>query len=291
MREVFYSSALVAALLLWAGCAAGPRPSSAGGSPSSRADRPVREEFDPRSVSEDLLLIPPSFARPRAGTSSQPAPEPLGPPEATVLETAPATPVVEPEPVWGTAYRVQIMALRSEEMARQSAAELAQDLGQAVTVEPQRDFFVVRVGTFGDRSEAESLKERLADRDSDYAGAFVVEVEAAAALDADADAAEPADESPPLPVEPEPTLVPAFGWRVLLHQFLDYPEADRFRKDAVRRLGRRDVQVIFKAPWYKVEFGNFRTEIEAQQWVEDVRDEFKNALKVRGQILVPEEDQ
>ena len=286
MREVTRFGALVAALLLWSGCAGGPRPLS--GTAASPRAGPLKEEFDPRSIPEDLLLIQPSFPRPAADAPAGRAEDRETAAEAVVLprELPPAPP--GPEPVWATVYRAQIMALRNEQMARQRAAELAESLGVPVSVEAQGQYFVVRVGNCEHRDEAEALKDRLAARHPDYAGAFVVEVDQSALVVAAQVEEEPPAES--LPAEPEPTLVPAFGWRVLLHQFLAYAEADRFRKRAVGELGRTDVQVIFKAPWYKVEFGNFRTEIEAQQWVEVVREEFPNALRVRGQILVPQED-
>ena len=85
-------------------------------------------------------------------------------------------------------------------------------------------------------------------------------------------------------------LVPAFGWRVLIDQYLVHSKAEDLKKEAMRRLQRTDIDVVFKAPWYKVEMGHFRTETEAREWVETIKNKgYSNALKVRAQILVPQE--
>ncbi|MBN98232.1 MAG: hypothetical protein CME16_03120, partial [Gemmatimonadetes bacterium] len=99
--------------------------------------------------------------------------------------------------------------------------------------------------------------------------------------------------APPATIAPEippPVLVPAFGWRVLLDQFLNHSDAEKLKRKAMRNLKRQDIDVIFKAPWYKVELGNFRTEAKAQEWVEKIKaKKYNNALKVRAQIFVPQE--
>ena len=51
-----------------------------------------------------------------------------------------------------------------------------------------------------------------------------------------------------------------------------------------------DIDVTFKAPWYKVEVGHYRTEAQAQTVAEKIERYYPNALKVRSQILVPRED-
>jgi len=84
--------------------------------------------------------------------------------------------------------------------------------------------------------------------------------------------------------------VPAFGWRVLIDQFLSHDEARRLKSKAEKRLRRQDVDVTFKAPWYKVEVGHYRTEAQAQAETEKIGRTYPNALKVRSQILVPRED-
>ena len=88
--------------------------------------------------------------------------------------------------------------------------------------------------------------------------------------------------------------VRAPGWRVLIAQFLELTEAEEFRRKAVERLGREDVEINFHEPWYKVEVGQFRIEEEAsaQELVVLVkRRGFPHALKVRGEVTVPGEGQ
>ena len=85
-------------------------------------------------------------------------------------------------------------------------------------------------------------------------------------------------------------LVQTFGWRVLLDQFLSHEEADRLKRKAITRLNRRDIDVTFKAPWYKVEVGHYRLESEAQKAAERIKPRYPNALKVRSQVLIPKEN-
>jgi hypothetical protein len=85
-------------------------------------------------------------------------------------------------------------------------------------------------------------------------------------------------------------LVKAFGWRVLLDKVHTYEEAEQVRQQAMAVLGRTDIDIGFKAPWYNVEQGHYQAETEAQQALERVKERFPNALKVRGQILIPAEE-
>ena len=85
-------------------------------------------------------------------------------------------------------------------------------------------------------------------------------------------------------------MVRTFGWRVLIDQFLSHDEANRLKGRAIKRLRRPDIDVTFKAPWYKVEVGHYRTAPQAQAATEKIEAYYPNALKVRSQILVPRED-
>ena len=83
------------------------------------------------------------------------------------------------------------------------------------------------------------------------------------------------------------------GWRVLIDQFLTLADAEEFRRKAVERLDRNDVEINFHEPWYKVEVGQFRAAeaAAAQELVALVkRRGFPRALKVRGEVTVPEEE-
>ena len=66
-------------------------------------------------------------------------------------------------------------------------------------------------------------------------------------------------------------LVPAFGWRVQIGQFKTHEEAARLKEKARRNLNRSDIDVIFKAPWYRVQVGNYRHEADAREWAEKLR--------------------
>ncbi len=280
--------ALFALLTVWAGCA-GTAPSSTSAPQSeTRAKQAIKEEFDPRSLREDLLLIQPVFPRPD-----------LGEPDTTPAQEVPEVGIVRPDPVpeWENfserVYRVQIMAIDNEEIARERLEELEKTLGVPVYVEPQRHLFVVRVGDFHEREEANLLKDKLVRLHSDYEDAYVIVFEQQRSIPVPAPAVEqtPPPEEPVESKAPEPVLVSSFGWRVLLDQFLTNDDAVKLKNRAMRRLKRKDIAVTFKAPWYKVELGNFRTEAEAQQWVELSKGKgYGNALKLRAQILVPREE-
>ena len=245
--------------------------------------QPLREEFDPRPVQKDLLLIQPVFPRPNLNA---PAPVPAAAPAADTLVAGSG-----PPPLTRRAYQVQLMALSREDVAQQHRAELEASLGVPVHVEPEGRLFVVRAGDYPTREEAEALKERLVDRRADYADAYVVALEQR--VDESGEAEIPVETTPvqaPDPPTPAVVLVPAFGWRVLIDQDLVHARAEDLKQEAMRRLQRTDIDVTFKAPWYKVEMGNFRTETEAQEWVETIKNRgYRNALKVRAQILVPQE--
>ena len=278
------STALLLLFAVCSGCASSANQLPA---PSRRAQsqkgQPLREEFDPRLVQKDLLLIQPVFPRPNLNA---PAPVPAAAPAADTLAAGSG-----PPPLTRRAYQVQLMALSREDVAQQHRAELEASLGVPVHVEPEGRLFVVRAGDYPTREEAEALKERLVDRRADYADAYVVALEQR--VDESGEAEIPVETTPvqaPDPPTPAVVLVPAFGWRVLIDQDLVHARAEDLKQEAMRRLQRTDIDVTFKAPWYKVEMGNFRTETEAQEWVETIKNRgYRNALKVRAQILVPQE--
>ncbi len=74
------------------------------------------------------------------------------------------------------------------------------------------------------------------------------------------------------------------GWRVLIGQFLSQDEAERLKGRAKKRLRRQDIDVYFRAPWYKVEVGHYRTDPQAQAATEKIELYYPNALKVRSYI-------
>ena len=293
-------------------CASGPATSKpklpAEASSSSKA---VREEFDPRSIQEDLLLIQPAFPRPSSNSvreeipfepGAPPPPPPLVATELEVVDAQPenvdAGPVYHTETITEKVFRIQIMALSKQEIAQDRAQELQEALDVPVYVVQQRHLYVVRVGNFADRRDANRLKNELAAMHPDYQDAYVVADEHTRNVKVPTYddpvtttrgivGEKPESERP----QSATVLVPASGWRVLLDQFLSNDEAVKLQRRATRHLGRSDINVVFKAPWYKVEMGNFRTEAEAQEWVENIKSKgYPSALKVRGQILLLEGD-
>ena len=128
---------------------------------------------------------------------------------------------------------------------------------------------------------------------SDFADAFVVREDAPVKVETSTPTNPPPGTERDLPEAADAGGVRAPGWRVLIDQFLELTDAEEFRRKAVERLDREDVEINFHEPWYKVEVGQFRTGEEgaAQELVAVVkRRGFPNALKVRGEVTVPEED-
>ena len=251
-----YQILLLLALLGTAHCASAPRWRSDSGDAA-----PVsREEFDPRTLEEDPLLIEPVQSESRD-------------PAQTPAESA--TPVQDRASVASaSAYRLQLMALSNEAKARKLRAELERALGVRVYLVARNEHSVLQAGQYATRAEAEALKERVAPLGPDYADAYVVEVSAS---------------TEPAKVATE--QVSAVGWRVLIAQFLNHDEASRLAEEAKKRLKREDINVTFKAPpWHKIEVGNYRTEAQAQAAAERIGRYYPNAIKVRSQILVSEED-
>lgn len=219
--------------------------------------------FDPVSLSEDLLLIQPNFDPPPVSPADTVSAESEDP-QAAARTAQPAV------------YRLQIIAFKTEELARQRAATLESMLGAPVRVaaDLQRGLFMVQAGAYQTAEEAEALYERLVAINPDYAEAYVIP-RTGRARPAAGGAAEAATSFS--------------GWRVLIDQFLTYEEAEQLRQEAAERLQRTDVEVNFKAPWFKVEVGRFRNEVKAQELVELVQScGYRNVLKVREKIEMQE---
>lgn len=220
--------------------------------------------FDPVSLSEDLLLIQPNFD-----------PPPVSPADTAAAEAEDPR-ATSPRDALPPVYRLQIIAFKTEELARLRAAALQSMLGAPVRVvaDAQRGLFMVQAGEYPTAGEAEALYERLVVLNPDYAEAYVIP-RTGRARPAAGGAAEAATSFS--------------GWRVLIDQFLTYEEAEQLRQEAADRLQRADVEVNFKAPWFKVEVGRFRNEAKAQELVELVQScGYRNVLKVREKIEMQE---
>ena len=255
------------------------------------AAQSVRETFDVRSLGEDLLLIQPVFQRaslhePTVEFTSEPTVEFTSEPTVNPTSEIDADLPVEYGPV--NVFRLQLVTLSNGAVARRRQAELEQMLGTTVHLITRDEHFLLQAGQYETRQEAQKLKSRVAALGPDYADAYVISATIETPLsNPSATAVET-----PRPAEAEKTteMVRTFGWRVLIDQFLSHDEANRLKGRAIKRLRRPDIDVTFKAPWYKVEVGHYRTDPQAQAATEKIEAYYPNALKVRSQILVPRED-
>ena len=239
------------------------------------AAQSVRETFDVRSLGEDLLLIQPVFQR---ASLHEPTVDPTSKIDADLP--------VQYGPV--NVFRLQLVTLSNGAVARTRQAELEQTLGTTVHLITRGEHFLLQAGQYETGQEAQKLKSRVAALGPDYADAYVISATIETPLSNSTDTAVEA----PRPAEAEKTteVVRTFGWRVLIDQFLSHDEANRLKGRAIKRLRRQDIDVTFKAPWYKVEVGHYRTDPQAQMATEKIEAYYPNALKVRSQILVPRED-
>ena len=235
----------------------------------------VAETFDPETLREDLLLIQPRFRPPSVEAIA------VAPPPDSV--DARQTPV----------FRVQIMALSNLSSAQSSAQALQRTLEVPVVVDRHKELFLVRAGAYSEEMEAEVLRARIVALDDAFQSAYVVQLGEPGNPDAEENSVAPVEAAPEAAAAPPPAvkeMVREFGWRVSLNQFLVHEKARGFKLRAKRDLRRADIDVTFKEPYYKVQLGNFRDESEAQLLAERIRNRgfpYNNALKVRGEILVP----
>ena len=252
----------------------------------------LREAFDPSSILEDLLLIQPNFSRPQLQPNLPSPPQPIEEPNVGDPAEPPAADQLDQRNT--TVYRVQLLALSNRDLAQQLRDELTVSLSIPMYVQERNQLYVLQGGDYTTRSEARYLLNRVKKLNVDYGDAYVISVERPPENPEEIVEDRPVASSEEVPNNDASTQlgerVRTFGWRVLLDQFLSLEEADRLRNRAIARLNRRDVDVTFKAPWYKVEVGHFSEENEAQSTVEEIKRRYPNALKVRSQVLLPRPD-
>ena len=296
--RVALTPCLVLSALTWAGCTSQSQTSGGVGfaQRKTEATQLIVEEFDPRLVREDLLLIQPDFKPPPLPLAGAQNMGDGADPTAPAGEKHPESSRVAPYPIDSPdelVYRVQAIALSVETSAAALAAELEMLLGLRVVLEPEGGLFAVRAGELDTPGAAEKLRDRITALKGDYREAFVFKGSRPAEMEVLADA--PADsllDDPWEPLEePPPELVETDGWRVLIDQFLSLAEAEQMKLKAMRRLGRADIFIDFQEPYYKVEVGNYRSSAEAQEAFEQIkRRNYKKALKVRAVVLVPKKE-
>ena len=291
--------------------------------PAGSTEVTVREDFDPARFRQDLLLIQPVFT-PSSVVSGTPVAEPgpanaLGNAPADTLAAQVADSAAEHRMrVVGAAidsvdiavFRVQVIALRREEGARNIADELHRRFEVDADVVPQGRLFSVHAGRLTTSAEANLLRAQIADLSLGYEGAFIVRDTLRTAIASDNEPLEhdrPTSETPPAYVDSaatqdvptrqmqlpkiEPELVLVQGFRVNIVQFNDQNAAQKERIDVIKRLKRDDVDVKFEAPWHKVLAGSFRTSIEAQKFVERCRYiGYRTAQRVPAEVYLPREE-
>ena len=185
-------------------------------------------------------------------------------------------------------FRLQLVTLSNRAVARTRQAELEQTLATTVHLITRGEHFLLQAGQYETRQEAQKLKSRVATLGPDYADAYVISATIETPLSNPTATA--VETQRPAEAEKTTEMVRTFGWRVLIDQFLSHDEANRLKGRAIKRLRRQDIDVTFKAPWYKVEVGHYRTDPQAQVATEKIEAYYPNSLKVRSQILVPRED-
>ncbi|SVE11130.1 uncharacterized protein METZ01_LOCUS463984, partial [marine metagenome] len=226
------------------------------------AAQSVRETFDVRSLGEDLLLIQPVFHR---ASLHEPTVDPTSKIDADLP--------VEYGPV--NVFRLQLVTLSNGAVARTRQAELEQTLGTTVHLITRGEHFLLQAGQYETRQEAQKLKSRVAALGPDYADAYVISATIETPL---SNPTATAVETPGhAEAEKTTEMVRTFGWRVLIDQFLSHDEANRLKGRAIKRLRRQDIDVTFKAPWYKVEVGHYRTDPQAQAATEKIEAYYPNA--------------
>ncbi|MDA0334102.1 MAG: SPOR domain-containing protein [bacterium] len=290
------------AALSTSGCAshAQTAPVYHGTAPAVSTDTAVREEFDPARFRDDLILIQPAFRAP-APVSVSEAPD-------TIISVVPArlaeTNVATADSVDIVIYQVQVIALRQQEGAERIAEELRRRFDVPAEVTPQGRLFAVRAGHLSRSSDADELRLQIAALSRGYEGAFLVTDTLRSAQTPSAAVAVPPADSvvvetlttaaaiPDTALAPEePELFRLQGWRVLIGQFMDQAGAQEYRRQVMKRLKREDVSSTFDAPWHKVLAGSFRTETEAQNFVERCRSlGFRTAMAVRAEVYLPREE-
>ena len=118
---------------VWLGCAG--RGSAPVQVPSSvdPSSAPLKEEFDPKVLREDLLLIQPAFSPP-AAHQMQPTADQGETPPPDELSPVPEMPAPA-DPSARQVYRVQLMALSNGDIAQQRRETLEHQLGVPVRID------------------------------------------------------------------------------------------------------------------------------------------------------------
>ena len=245
----------------------------------------IRETFDPASLKNDLFVIHPTFSRNENNFSL---------PDTIHSVISNANPKKEIEQttkvligqnstktlISQQLYRVQLLALSNGKNSRKRYQKLTEQLSEPIYIQKRGALFLISAGDFNKKELATDFRDYVIELNEDYSDAFVISVE------------KPVTdivENPPMSesgINNRFKEFSTFGWRVLLDQFLIPKQANSLKEKAVSLLKRQDVDVIFNAPWYKVEVGHYTNENSVQVAAEKIQSIFPNAIKVRSQIIL-----
>lgn len=249
----------------------------------------IRETFDPATLQNDHFVIQPTFSRDKNQFSFTDT-------SHSVIRTANPEKEIEKNTIElieqnatstqisKKLYRVQLLALSNGKNSRERYQKLTEQLSEPVYIQKRGALFLISAGNFSKKESATEFRDYVIKLSEEYRDAFVISVE-----------------KPMTNIVKNPAVsesrnnsnfkdFPTFGWRVLLDQFLAPKQANSLREKAISLLKRQDIDVIFKAPWYKVEVGHYTHENSVQIAAEQIQRIFPTAIKVRSQIILPEND-
>jgi len=241
----------------------------------------LRETFDPSILKDDFFVIQPTFSRneiPFAKSNTDPSKDTNE--QKASLQIIDTSIKEKPSVTQNKqqVFRVQLLALSNGRNSRKRYRKLTEQLSEPVYIQKRGNLFLISTGNFSERQSAIAFKNHVIKLSEDYSDAFVIAVQKPLTNDLKK------DKTPPR-LSNNVEQFSTFGWRVLLDQSLIQKQANTVKEEAVIQLRRQDIDVIFKAPWYKVEVGHYTTENAVQIATEKIQRLYPNAIKVRSQII------
>ena len=243
-----------------------------------------RETFDPSTLKDDRFLIQPIFSREQVQFTKVDTNQlikqhtktsPLQPDTVSIREAI-SFPHNKQK-----VFRVQLLALSNGKNSLSRYKKLTQQLTEPVYIEKRGDLFLISAGDFENKDSAISFKDYVIELNQDYSDAFVISANKSLSRNF--------EKNNGLIKKPDNIKQKSiFGWRVLIDQFLTQEKANTVKNEAEIQLRRHDIDVVFKAPWYKIEVGHYINENIVQTAAEKIQRFYPNAIKVRSQIIAPE---
>ena len=243
-----------------------------------------RETFDPSTLKDDGFLIQPIFSRKQVEFTKFDTNQSIkqytkiSPLQSDTISTRKATSSPYDKQ---KVFRVQLLALSNGKNSLSRYKKLTQQLHEPVYIEKRGNLFLISAGDFENKDGAVSFKDYVIELNEDYSDAFVISANKSLARNLEKN-----NISTNKPNNIKQLSI--FGWRVLIDQFLTQEKANTVKNEAEIQLTRNDIDVVFKAPWYKIEVGHYINENAVQTAAEKIQRLYPNAIKVRSQIIAPE---